>query len=150
MNTQEITSTPYKFGIGTFKTRDGISATVGAIRPHLTYPMVGWINETMQLRSWTTDGRVLYGEESGHDLMPPEPEMVRVPLEMDDIPQGAEFRMFYENGVVTARCTALFIGPDGVTLGRGSIPMSYETLSKDWEMRAPGGEWVPCWKEVAE
>ncbi len=146
----------HKFTVGEYTTRDGRRATVAADRGDgdgVPYPLVGWIG-IEGIKSWARDGRHIINEVDEDDLIPPAPEMVRVPLSADDIPQGAEFREIGGD----LRMSLSGVEPTGVYMHRiGYINiesklyayLDFEALVQ-CEMRAPGGEWAPCWKEVAK
>lgn len=144
----------HKFTVGEYTTRDGRRATVAADRcdgDGVPYPLVGWIGSE-GVKSWTRDGRNIIDEVDEDDLMPPAPEMVRVPLTGDDIPQGAEFRK-NKGG---ERFAYSWIGTYAICIhanGGGHIGgghIAFRDLMECWEMRALGGDWQPCWKEVAK
>jgi hypothetical protein len=71
------------------------------------------------------------------------PQEQEVELTMDDVPQGAEFRL--KGDVV--RYSPHSIGADGVQVGYDFI-LPWSQLKREYEMRPPGGEWVGCYKKV--
>jgi hypothetical protein len=74
------------------------------------------------------------------------PQERYVELTMDDVPQGAEFRVC--EGI---RHMPQEINESGIFFLFGSATefRSWNQL-KNWEMRAPGGTWQPCRKAVRE
>jgi len=66
-------------------------------------------------------------------------------LTMDDVPQGAEFRVVKGAG---KRLIPIEINGSGIAWGNGWEIATWQQLKEYYEMRAPGGTWQPCRKAV--
>jgi len=89
----------HKFGIGTYKTRDGNDATVVSDQVPGRQPLCGWIvspGGTVTLHTWNKEGRHRFnGSNDFLDLMPPKPwtfKLVGMPTQFEVYLNGeAEF-----------------------------------------------------------
>lgn len=142
--------TPFKVG-ETYPDGDGDQVEIVFIRKDKSaFPLIGIVhfeNGGSALSSYTLSGKK-YTYKSVHDLIPPAPPMKRVPLGPEDVPPGSVVsdrqhapEMDYE--------LVLRWMPD--TFGTRANNVGWERAFRNgWQVKVPGGEWQPMWKEVPD
>lgn len=143
MNEQK---TPFKVG-ETYKTRGGWNAKV----IHIHQGRLGFPVMTVQKEGEdeffcrvTCDGLDCPGGRSDNDLIPPAKPTVRVPLGPEDVPPGSVFRKSSDSAVkLVTHWSAFNFGTDD-----GDYPWSNAAEASNWQIKRPGEDWQPMWKEV--
>ncbi len=82
-------------------------------------------------------------------LPQPEPEPQWVPLEPADVPPGSVIRgNGWHESWSNCFVAILETSPTGIYLNRQDTCVTWEALSRDWQIKRPGEDWQPCRKEV--
>lgn len=130
-------------GPGRYLQRNGGVATVSERQPDEAWPWYG-LDSHGRDADWSDSGHLLLSrKEHGLDLVAKyTPKMV--PLEMDDIPAGVEFR---NHGMVGGFS---FYNAEVIQIGGYPI-LNWDRLQEEgWEYRAPGTSWTKCEKEESK
>lgn len=140
--------TPFKVG-ETYPDGEGSQVEIVYIIPdaETPYPMVGIRRDEKGARakSYTLSGRFMMGlPDDSRDLLPPAPPMKRVPLGPDDVPPGSVFSNTPDIGwsAVTVLHSSGIKGETDWTWG--------ELMYRGFQIKRPGGDWQPMWKEVPD
>ncbi len=80
-------------------------------------------------------------------LPAPKPKTVKVPLEPSDIPPGSIIGIRFRAATGTWFAVQ-GIASSGVLIATAEGIVRFDLLAKDWEIKRPGEEWKPCYKEV--
>lgn len=79
-------------------------------------------------------------------LPAPKPKTVKVPLEASDIPPGSIIA--YRNRIAETWFTVQGVKHKGVLIATTDRVVYFDDLMRNWEIKRPGEDWKPCYKEV--
>lgn len=144
--------TPFKVG-ETYKTRGGWDAKVIYIRKSselLPVIAIHFRGDEEHPETHTSLGSRFTNSTTAdkYDLIPPAPPMKRVPLTPADVPPGSVVSDRQHAPEMDCELVLRWM-PD--TFGTRANNVGWARACKDgWQVKVPGGEWQPMWKEVPD
>lgn len=157
MNTETETKPACLFEVGKiYPTRGGDDRIVVAIDSNPGYPIITRRSSGIMsgdVASHNLRGRVIEASVTAYDLIPPAPPKKRVPLGPEDVPPGSCVKPSHagEHGWLSVLATGAPIGGVLVArhIGKDLFVYSFQGMHDlGWQIKRPGGEWLPCSKEV--